>query len=232
MKKKSCAIIGWEEGLSGQISQWITYKIKYYIHPFDNQPKIDLKKIKNKPSKKFEHPKKGEYLNTSFIAKKDWCQFLKKKKISNVLILVSDGTLRMNLIKEALKNKIKVLSAIHQSSVILNKKKNIGIGSIIEPFVFIGHNVEIKNGVIIQERSSIEHNSVIEDGVTINPGSQINGNCLIKKNTTLHSMSLIFNNIRIGKNSIVGAGSLVNKNFGDNVTIWGTPAKIKRRKFD
>ena len=45
-------------------------------------------------------------------------------------------------------------------------------------------------------------------------------------------MSLIFNNIRIGKNSIVGAGSLVNKNFGDNVTIWGTPAKIKRRKLD
>ena len=60
-------------------------------------------------------------------------------------------------------------------------KKLIGAGSIIEPFVFIGHNVEVSQGLLIQEKSSIEHNSVIGCGVTINPGSIINGNCHLMK---------------------------------------------------
>ena len=42
---KNCAIVGWEEGLAGQVSQWINYNIKFYIHPF-KKPKIDLKKIR------------------------------------------------------------------------------------------------------------------------------------------------------------------------------------------
>ena len=44
------------------------------------KPKINLKKIKLKPSKKFQYPKKNKYLNISFVAKKNWGEFLKKKK--------------------------------------------------------------------------------------------------------------------------------------------------------
>ena len=81
----------------------------------------------------------------------DWCVF--KKKINQVLILISNGKLRNQLINKAKKNKIKVLTVIHKSAVILNKKL-IGAGSIIEPFVFIGHNVEVSQGLLIQEKSS------------------------------------------------------------------------------
>lgn len=221
---KTCAIIGWEEGLAGQVSQWVNYNIKYYIHPFNDNPKINISKIKNKPSKNFKYPKNNKYLNIPFVFKEDWWIFLKKKNIDQVLILISNGSLRNELINKAKENRIKVLSAIHKSAIILNKKL-IGIGAIIEPFVFIGYSVEIDQGLLIQERSSIEHNSVIGRGVTINPNSIINGNCHIMNNTLIHSGCTLFNNISIGENSIIGAGSLVNKNIKSNMLAFGRPAK-------
>ena len=41
---KNCAIVGWEEGLAGQVSQWINYNIKFYIHPFKKKTKNRFKK--------------------------------------------------------------------------------------------------------------------------------------------------------------------------------------------
>ena len=77
------------------------------------------------------------------------------------------------------KNKIKVLNAVHPSSIILKSSK---LGEIvIEPFVFIGYKVQINDGVIIQQNSSVEHGSLIEKGVTINPNVTITGNCHIEK---------------------------------------------------
>ena len=49
---KKIAVIGWEEGLSGQISQWLPFKIEYYIHPDNEFPKIDLKKLVSEMIKK------------------------------------------------------------------------------------------------------------------------------------------------------------------------------------
>ena len=40
---KNCAIIGWEEGIAGQVSDWINYNILFYIYPKDDSPKINLK---------------------------------------------------------------------------------------------------------------------------------------------------------------------------------------------
>ena len=225
---KNCAILGWEEGLAGQVSKWINYKIKFYIHPFKEKPKIDLNKIKKKPSKNFQYPKNNKYLNTPFVIEEDWCNFLKKKRINQVLILISNGKLRVELINKAKKNKIKVLTAIHKSAVILDKKL-IGSGAIIEPFVFIGHNVEISKGLLIQEKSSIEHNSVIGSGVTINTGSIINGNCNLMNYSTVHSGCTLFNNIKIGENSVIGAGSLVNKNISSNKLAFGRPINEIRK---
>ena len=32
---KNCAIIGWEEGLAGQVSDWVNYNILFYLYPKD-----------------------------------------------------------------------------------------------------------------------------------------------------------------------------------------------------
>ena len=183
---KNCAIIGWEEGLAGQVSEWLKYNVKYIIYPFKNFPKPNLKKIKSKPSKKFEFPQNGRYLNKKFVCSNKWVKFLKGKKIKSVLVLVSDRYLRLKLINEAKKSKIKVLNAIHNSAIIM-KSANIGDGVIIEPLAYIGYKVEIEDGVLIQERASVEHGSVIRKGSTLNPGVMALGNCLVGENTIIHS---------------------------------------------
>ena len=227
---KNCAIIGWEEGIAGQVSDWINFNILFYIYPKDDFPKINLNKIKSKPLKNFDFPKNGKYKGKSIVFKKNWPEYLKKKKVKNILILVSDKSLRTKLIDTAKKNKIKVLNAVHPSSIILKSSK-LGVGIVIEPFVFIGYKVQINDGVIIQQNSSVEHGSLIEKGVTINPNVTITGNCHIEKNCTLHTGAIISNNINIKKNSIIGASSLVLENVKQNSFYWGIPAKFKKKNI-
>lgn len=227
---KNCAIIGWEEGLAGQVSDWVNYNILFYLYPKDKFPKINSKKIRSKPLKNFEFPNKGKYKGKFFVCKKNWPEYLKKKKVKNVLILVSNTRLRTKLIDIAKKNKIKILNAVHPSSVILKSSK-LGVGVVIEPFVFVGCKAKIDDGVIIQQKSSVEHGTLIEKGVNINPNVMITGNCHIEKNCTLHTGSIISNNIKIKKNSIIGAGSLVLKDVKQNSFYWGIPAKFKKKNI-
>ncbi len=218
------AIIGWEEGLAGQISQWIPFKIACYIHPEDKLPKIDLKKIKKRPLKNFSYPTKGKYLKKTIICSKKWPTFLKQKKIRNVLILISDRKKRAKLIEISKKNKFRLPSMIHPSSVIIKNSK-LGKGVVIEPLVFVGHKAEIEDGVYLQERASVEHGCFIKKCSTINPGVIITGNCRIGEQSIIHTGSVIKNNVSIGKNSIVGAGSLVLKDIKENKKVFGVPAK-------
>ena len=227
---KNCAVIGWEEGVAGQVSDWINYNILFYVYPKDKFPKINLKKIRSKPLKNFDFPKNGKYKSKSIICKKNWPEFLKQKKVKNILILVSDKKLRLKLIDTAKKNKIKILNAVHPSSVILKSSK-LGVGIVIEPFVFVGYKAKIDDGVVIQQNSAVEHGSLIEKGVSINPNVMVTGNCHIEKNCTLHTGSIISNNTKIKKNSIIGAGSLVLEDVKQNSFYWGSPAKFKKKNI-
>ena len=49
MHQKNIAVIGWEEGIAGQIDSWINsigYDVKLFIHPFEKLPEIQ--RIKSK----------------------------------------------------------------------------------------------------------------------------------------------------------------------------------------
>ena len=221
---KNCAIVGWEEGLAGQISSWIKFNVVCYIHPKNAKPKIDEKLIKKNYSKNFDFPKNGKFNSKEFFCSKDWPKILKKKKINNVVVAISDNKNRYKQIKIAKKNKINILTVIHPTALILPKSK-IEQGTIIEPFVYIGYKASIKEGSIIQARSNIDHNSTLGICCTVNPGSVITGNCKLGNFSTIHAGSVIKNKVSVGENSIVGAGSLVLKDVKKNKTVFGVPAK-------
>lgn len=52
----------------------------------------------------------------------------------------------------------------------------------------------------------------------------IGDNCFIGPGAKL------FGDIKIGDNVAIGANAVVNKDFGDNVTIAGVPAKVESKK--
>lgn len=128
---------------------------------------------------------------------------------------------------------------------------NIDFVSAIHPSAQIGKNVRIGKGVAIMAGAIINSDTVIEDFTIINtkasighdckmfkfsslaPDATIGGNVSIGEFSAISIGATITNRISIGKHTLIGAGALLMKNCGDNLVMYGIPAKkIRKRKDD
>lgn len=81
--------------------------------------------------------------------------------------------------------------------------------------------------IVINGASKIGKNCRIN--IDVNIGTQMgeNGKApTIGDNCFIGPSAKLFGNIKIGDNVAIGANAVVNKDFGDNVTIAGVPAKV------
>lgn len=106
----------------------------------------------------------------------------------------------------------------HKKSLKLGHKTDIGA------FTYIN----AKNGVTIEDEVQIGSHCSIYSVSTIDNKE---GTIVLKKNCRIGSHCVIMPGVTIGENSIIGACSYVNRNIPNNVTAFGVPAKIvKKRK--
>lgn len=150
-------------------------------------------------------------------------EILEKKKINNKYFFITIGQiktseLRKKIFTKYIKKKYKFISIISSDSIV-SKHSEIGIGSIVMNYCYIGPDVKIGNNCIINNFSSIEHDSVIEDHCHISTGARINGNCFVSSGTFIGSGTVLNNNISIGKNCVIGSGLTIKKNIKDNSII-------------
>jgi acetyltransferase-like isoleucine patch superfamily enzyme len=106
----------------------------------------------------------------------------------------------------------------HKNKLILGFKTDIGA------FTYINakYGVAIEDGVQVGSHCSIYSVSTIDDK---------KGPVTLKKNAKIGSHCVIMPGVTVGENSIIGACSFINKNIPANVTAFGVPVKIvKRRK--
>lgn len=85
--------------------------------------------------------------------------------------------------------------------------------------------------IVINGASKIGKNCRIN--IDVNIGTQMgeNGKApTVGDNCFIGPGAKLFGNIKIGDNVAIGANAVVNKNFGDNVTIAGVPAKVVSEK--
>ncbi len=85
--------------------------------------------------------------------------------------------------------------------------------------------------IVINGASKIGKNCRIN--IDVNIGTQMgeNGKApTIGDNCFIGPGAKLFGNIKIGDNVAIGANAVVNKDFGDNVTIAGVPAKVVSEK--
>jgi hypothetical protein len=69
------AILGWEEGLAGQVSTWVENAIGAqlvcFVHPFESLPTIDPLVAFDRPAKRFSIPIGGLYRGLPIVVELD-----------------------------------------------------------------------------------------------------------------------------------------------------------------
>ena len=107
--------------------------------------------------------------------------------------------------------------------------------------------VHCKDGLKLGKFTDISSGTVIlaHGGVTIGDYVQIGPNCsiisfstidnkkapiILKENCRIGANSVVMPGVTVGKNSIVGAQSFVNKDIPDDVTAFGCPARVIKKK--
>ncbi len=121
------------------------------------------------------------------------------------------------------------VTLIHPKAIVAQDVK-IDRGSVIMAGAIINPSASIGKHTIINTATVIEHDCIIEDFVHIAPNCSLAGNVRIGKKSFIGIGSTIIQNISIGENCIIGAASLVLDNIEDNVTAFGSPAKIYKKR--
>ena len=226
---KNICIFGSKDSEAGQIYSMFEDKIKKKIRFFISLDYSKKIKIIKGPHKFINNVKGNKFFGIDLLKKKDYLKILKKNKIKECYIATSNIDHRKSILMKMKKNGIKVSTFVHKSVKISKfSKNNLGVGSIIFPNSYIGHNVLIGECVIIQSNCSIDHHNHVDDFCNLAPRVTTGGFTKIKKFCEIGISVTIINRVTIQENNLIGAGSLVLKNTKKNSVYYGVPAKFIR----
>lgn len=165
--------------------------------------------------------------NQKIMGINDALSLLKKKKASCV-IAHGDNKLKENIFKKLNSYKIDYENFVHANSSISTTAK-IGKGNIINTNSVILPNSIIGSHNIFHSGSVIEHDCIIDDFVNIGPGVVLAGRVEVGKRSYIFTGSKVAPRVKIGDDVTVGAGSLVLNDIPSGMTVYGSPAKGKKK---
>ncbi len=152
-----------------------------------------------------------------------------KKGIKNVAIGVggfTDNVLRKKIFEKLDAIGFNIINAIHPSAVV-SKYAKLGRGVVIFPNASINTDAILKDNVILVTNSSVDHESVIESHVLISAGVTVGANVSVGEGSLLGIGATVVSEKKIGKNTLVAAGACVVKDIGNNLRVFGIPAREK-----
>ena len=126
---------------------------------------------------------------------------------------------------ELMANKGAKFQTIISGTAGINSTAVIGEGAFIGGYSQISDNVVIGNHAMIHGFCTIGHNAVIEDYASLGAYVFLGGYAHVGQNSNLAPKSMIIRMKGVGDNVMVGAGSIVIRTFGDNLHLFGNPAK-------
>lgn len=118
----------------------------------------------------------------------------------------------------------KFVSIIAPSASISGAAK-IGDGCFIGNWSTISNNVDIGDFTVVHPFCDFGHDSKIGMYCTVEAYTFLGGYAYVGDGSTVHVRSSIIPHKKIGKNVVVGTGSVVMRNFGDDLHLFGNPAK-------
>ncbi len=169
----------------------------------------------------------GQFINIESTDKQDDRVFIEWWPPTEWVVHVAIGN---NVDRESVTNTLTkagytIVSIIHPRAFV-SPKTYIGPGCYVGPLTSIQTRCKLGHGVIINTNASVDHDCLIGNFVHIAPGTNLCGSVQVGERTLMAVGSRVVPNMIIGKDCIIGAGSaIVNQITGDNLKIWGVPAK-------
>lgn len=119
---------------------------------------------------------------------------------------------------------------VKANNVVVMDEVDIGVGSILSPFVTLTSNIKIGKFFHANLYSYVEHDCIIGDFVTFAPGVKCNGNIVIEDHAYIGAGAIIKQGlpghpIVIGRGATVGMGAIVTKSVPAGGTVIGNPAR-------
>ena len=140
------------------------------------------------------------------------------KDYDSFFVAIGDNKKRHNKIEWLKKQKMKLVSLVHPTSVI-SKFSSFGIGTCVMANAVINPFTIIKEGVIINTLASVDHDCVIEDFAHLSPNCSLSGSVRIGKFSHLGTGTSVHPGIRIGNNVKTAVGSRIFKDILDDNVI-------------
>ena len=107
----------------------------------------------------------------------------------------------------------------------VNNTSTIGPGSYISKWTKVSDNAVLGKHVMVHSFSSIGHDVNVGDYASIESQCFLGGYAKVGDESILHVRTHIAPHKSIGNRVIVGGSSVVIRNFGDDVHLFGNPAK-------
>jgi len=161
----------------------------------------------------------------------DLPELLKKHNGASVLIAIGDNWARHLVMKKLINISPEIIFAtsIHPSAQIA-KHVNIGKGVVIMAGAIVNNETMIEDFVIVNTKASIDHDGLLKSFSSLAPGVTLGGNVTVGNYTAVSIGATVKHDISIGNHALIGAGAVLLHNCGDNVIMYGVPAKEIRKR--
>ncbi|WP_204355748.1 acetyltransferase [Marinobacter bohaiensis] len=143
-------------------------------------------------------------------------------------VVVGIGSNRIRAEKQAVLAKAggNLVSIVHPSAVV-SPYASIGAGSVVFANAVVNPCSMIGIGAIVNTGAVVEHDCVIGDFAHISPNAVLAGGAALGDEVWIGACASVRQMITIGRASIVGMGAVVTKDVGSDVTVVGSPARIR-----
>lgn len=122
------------------------------------------------------------------------------------------------LIQEIQSRKGNFLNLIHPTAII-SSTVNMGIGNLIGPYAMLGPNVKLGDFNLLTAQTIISHDSVVGD-CNFFATSLLCGHTKVGNDNYFGIRSTVIPNIMIASRNTIQAGMIVDKNIGDDTTVF------------
>lgn len=163
-------------------------------------------------------------INTSKVYKNKYIVSDKFKPDNYYNIAVGYPETKVKIVNN-IKNDIKwAIPLIHKNAIICHNI-NIGLGSVIYPFVLLTSNIIIGFCATINSHVKIGHDCKIGSMFHASPGATVSGYVTIGHRVFLGANSCIKEYVKICDDVIIGAGAVVVKDITEPGKYAGVPAR-------